>query len=100
MSGPTVRISSGSRRVLRSLAKRTGKSMQSVLDEAVEDFRRKMFLGAVNAGYAALRADAKAWVEELAERRAWEATLQDGLAEQGACTNGRRPSGRKRSTKR
>ena len=32
-----------------------------------------------NAAYARLQGDHKAWKEELNERRAWEATLNDGL---------------------
>ena len=53
--------------------------MQTVLDEAVEHFRREKLLVAANAAYAQLRADPESWKEELAERRRWDAALADGL---------------------
>ena len=37
------------------------------------------FLDEVNAAYARLRADPRAWEEELAERQLWDRTLADGL---------------------
>ena len=74
-----VRISPKSKAVLRDLAKREGKPMQAVLDEAIESYQRDKFLDTVNAAYARLQADPKAWKEELAERRQWDGTLMDGL---------------------
>jgi hypothetical protein len=56
-----------------------GRTMQDVLAEAVEAYRRQRFLEGANAEYAALRADPTAWAEEQAERAAWDATLADGL---------------------
>ena len=53
--------------------------MQAVLDEAIERYRRKRFLRAANAEFAALRNDPKAWKDELGERELWEQTLADGL---------------------
>ncbi len=79
MSSPTISLSAASERTLRDLAERTGKAAQEILDEAIEAYRRKVFLDAVNAGYAALRSDPEAWAEHLEERRAWDATLMDGL---------------------
>jgi hypothetical protein len=49
------------------------------VDEALETYRRKALLEAVNAGYAALRADPEAWAEFESERKVWDATLMDGL---------------------
>jgi hypothetical protein len=65
--------------VLRRLSEQTGEPIPILLDKAVEHYRRKLFLEAANASYAALRADPAAWAEELAERRALEGTLMDGL---------------------
>jgi predicted transcriptional regulator len=79
MSAPTVPISEGSRRILQELAERTGRTMSEVLDEALDAYRRQVFLDRVNAGYAELRADPAAWAEHTAERREWDATLTDGL---------------------
>ena len=79
MTSTTVRVSEPTHRTLRELSEQLGESMQGILDQAIEDYRRKRVLQQANAGYAALRADHEAWKEELAERRDWEATLPDGL---------------------
>ena len=55
--------------------------MQSVLERALERYRREKFLHAANADFEALRSDPKAWPEEVRERDLWEQTLADGLAE-------------------
>jgi hypothetical protein len=75
----TTRISIAAQDILRQLAKAERKPMVAVLDEAVEALRRQRFLEGVNAAYAALRADPKAWESVERERRAWDATLSDGL---------------------
>ncbi len=76
----TTRISTASHDVLRRLSKAEGKPMLALLDEAVEALRRQRFLDHVNAAYATLRADPRAWKAVEAERQAWDATLADGLA--------------------
>lgn len=48
----------------------------------IEEYRRQRMLDEANAAYTALRNDEQAWQEELSERRAWEATLADGLDEE------------------
>jgi hypothetical protein len=75
----TVRISDSARGTLRGLARAEGKSMLALLDEAVEALRRQRFLEEVNAAYAALRADPRAWADLEVERREWDAALSDGL---------------------
>jgi predicted DNA-binding protein len=74
-----IRISPDTKAALQDLAKREGKPMQAVLDEAVERYRRDRLLDEANAAYARLQADPDAWKEELAERQLWETTLMDGL---------------------
>jgi hypothetical protein len=74
-----VGISEKARQTLREMADQTGQSMQRILDQAIEDYRRKLFLDAVNAGYAALRADPQAWAEVEAERQSMAGSLMDGL---------------------
>jgi predicted DNA-binding protein len=81
MSSTTVRISEETRETLRRLSGQTGKKLRELLDEAVERYRRELFFKEVNAAFAALRADKKAWAEEEEERATWEATLSDGLEE-------------------
>lgn len=79
MSSVNVRVSSQSYQVLKSLAEDYGQSMQSLIDEALEDLRRRKVLEATDAAFAALKANKKAWKEELRERRLWEKTLSDGV---------------------
>ena len=74
-----VRISEDTHAALRSLAALEGATMQSVLDKAVEEYRRRRFWDDVDAAAAALRKDPAAWQQELTERRAWDTTLADGL---------------------
>jgi predicted secreted protein len=93
-----VRISDSAHEILREMAQIEGRSMQALLEEAVETLRRKRFLEQVNAGYASLRTDAKAWTAVERERREWDRTLLDGLTvhEPG----GRYDAGRKRRPRR
>lgn len=79
MSAPTVRISEASHQLLKILAERTDQTMMDVLAKALDTYRRKLFFDELNAGYAELRADPKAWAEHLAERKLWDKTLMDGL---------------------
>lgn len=74
-----MRISRAARAMLRTLARREGRTMQALLEEAVESLRRQRFLEAVNTAYASLRGDAKAWAAVEAERREWDSSLLDGL---------------------
>lgn len=53
--------------------------MQSVIDQAIEDLRRRKILEATNIAFAELKADKAAWAEELEERKLWENTLLDGI---------------------
>lgn len=76
---PTVRLTTRSHELLRQLAKEEQESMQSVLDRAIEQYRREKFLRAANADFARLRSDAKAWKQQLAERETWENSLADGI---------------------
>ena len=77
MPGTTVRIRSETKLILQELAARTGKPMQTVLDLAIEEYRRRQFLQEANEAYAALRKDPKAWKAELSERKEWDVTISD-----------------------
>ena len=81
MSSATVRISLPARNQLRELAEHVGKSMQHVVEEAIELYRRRCFLEDVNAAYGELRQDPQAWAEVEEERAVWDGTLADGLPE-------------------
>ena len=79
MASETVRIKPETHAKLKHLAAASGQSMPEVLDAAVEVLRRERLLEETNQAYAALRADAKAWQRELAERKVWDAALGDDL---------------------
>ncbi|MDA8064527.1 MAG: toxin-antitoxin system protein [Thermaerobacter sp.] len=77
MASSLVRIGEAAKRSLKEIAGQRGQSMQAVLDQAIESYRRQHFLEGLNQDFAALREDGEAWKEELAERAEWETALQD-----------------------
>ncbi len=83
ISTAMVRVSEAAWRALKDLSERCGRTMQEIVDRAVEDYRRKLFLEEANRAFAALRKDSVAWQEELEERRAWDAVMADGIIEEG-----------------
>lgn len=64
---------------LKELAEWSGVSVEEALSQAVKEQHDRKFWEAVDAGYAALRADEASWAKLQAERKAWDATLMDGL---------------------
>lgn len=81
MSSVNVRISSSSYQTLKTLSQNNGQSMQSVIDQAIEDLRRRKVLEDTNLAFFELKADKKAWREEISERELWANTLSDGIEE-------------------
>lgn len=77
----TIRVSTHTRDLLHQLAQQSGTSMQSVLELALEQYRRQQLLEATNAAYAALQADTEARAGLERERNEWDQTLADGLEE-------------------
>ncbi|MCA9206356.1 MAG: hypothetical protein KDA59_25060 [Planctomycetales bacterium] len=75
----TVRIKPETHAKLKELSQHYGEPMPAILERAIDRLQREVFLEQVNRSFAALRDDPKAWAEEQAERRAWDATLADGL---------------------
>lgn len=73
----TVRISGASKKALEEIARIRGASQVEVLSEAVEEYRRKVALEAINESFARLSK------EELADYKKefeeWDVTLMDGL---------------------
>ena len=72
MATTTMRISLRAHDVLQELAETSGSSMQAVLEQAIERYRRQQLLEATNAAYAALRAAPAAWAHLEQDRQAWE----------------------------
>jgi hypothetical protein len=79
MSSTTVRVSDKSWETLRALVEESGEPIEAILDTAIEEYRRKRFMEAVNEQYAALRADPEAWADWQKELALWDCALIDGL---------------------
>ena len=79
MGEESVPLSERTRQTLLELSRSVDEPMQTVLDRAVEEYRRRHFLERVQLAYGSLREDPKAWGEMQAEQRAWDGTLADGL---------------------
>ena len=79
MTTTTIRVSLRTRDLLQELAQTAGSSMQTVLEQALEQYRRQQLLEATNAAYAVLHAAPEVRATLERERLAWEQTLADGL---------------------
>jgi predicted transcriptional regulator len=79
MPSASIRIDEHALEVLRELARTQRQTVQAVVNEAIENYRRQKFLEEANAAFAALRSDPQAWGEELQEREIWDRTISDGL---------------------
>ena len=78
MASTMIRIRPQSHQALKEMAAVTGQSLQDVLEQAIEDRRRKLYLDGVEADYAALKRDPKAWADFRKEIGVWDATNLDG----------------------
>ena len=75
----TVRISPAAHQSLRQMAEETNSSLQEMLDQAIENQRRRFLLERANRAYAKLRQDTKAWRAWRSELRELDVTLTDGI---------------------
>jgi len=85
-----VRVTKKAHRLLKELAQERGLPMTRTLEEALECYRRQVFLQKSNEAFAALRTDPQAWEGELQERREWEGTLADDLEPEPEATEHKR----------
>ena len=83
MATTLLRVSLHARDVLQELAQTSGRSTQAVVEQAIEQYRRRQLLEATNAAYAALRAAPEAWAQLEQERLAWKQTQADSWARLG-----------------
>lgn len=79
MTESNILVSEKTRAQLEEMASWAGVPVAEILERAVNEHYDRRFWDAVNAGYAALRADPAAWAEVESERRLWDNTLLDGL---------------------
>ena len=92
MATAVVRVTKSTREVLRELAAKTGEPMQTILERAIEEYRRRRFLEETNAAYAALQQDKAEWERFQQEQAEWDVTLPDGLDPDEHWTASRLPS--------
>lgn len=78
MSTIQVRISENTHSVIRGIANEIGESMQSVVERAVDRYKRELFLENLNRDFESLRQNESDWQDELEEREIWNSTLTDG----------------------
>jgi predicted transcriptional regulator len=74
----TVTLSNNAHETLTKLAESSGETMQTVLDKAIENYRRYIFLVQADRAFVALRQKEELWQEELAERELWDSAMLDG----------------------
>jgi predicted transcriptional regulator len=79
MQSTTIRVHPETHKTLARLARENHSSMQTVLNEALETYRREVFLQRTNQAYADLRNDSAAWARYQKELGAWDGTSGDGL---------------------
>ena len=72
-----VRVSNTTHELLRSLSKEFGQSMQTIIKDALQQYRQRKFLEGLNEDFKALKENTDAWQEELEERAMWDKTLSD-----------------------
>jgi predicted transcriptional regulator len=77
----TIRVTKELYNAIRALSSQQNDTVQTVLEEAVKEYKRRRFFEQMDAAFARLRADEADWKEELSERRAWDGLLMDGIRE-------------------
>ena len=77
MASTTIRICAQSHRSLKEIALASGQSIAEVLEEAIEERCRAVYLEGVNADYAALNPKARADLQK--EIDLWDSASDDGL---------------------
>jgi len=73
----TLRVNEPTRDRFAMLARKTGRPMSQLVEEAVEALERRMFFELFSDRYESLRADADAWREIEAERAIEAGILRD-----------------------
>lgn len=74
-----VRVSDRTYQSLRKLSVQRGESMLSLVDRAVEQYRREQLFSEAEIAYQTLEADPGALAELEFEYSLWEPTVADGL---------------------
>jgi predicted transcriptional regulator len=75
----TIRISLEIYSELKKIAEAENKTMQKIIEQALEEFKKMKFFTHLNETVASYKADANNWSEEIEERAIWDNTLADDL---------------------
>jgi predicted transcriptional regulator len=78
-SSTTVRVSDAAHALLREIAEQSQTSMSAVIEQALEEHRRRLFWAQARREFEQLRSDADTWQAEQEEATIWEASIGDGL---------------------
>jgi hypothetical protein len=81
MSELTIDISETTHKTLLQLTQSSGDDFVTIIDRAVENYRRYVFLVQADRAFAALRQNEELWQDEIAERQVWDLTIADGVTE-------------------
>lgn len=76
-----VSISETAHKTLLTLVESSGDTIQAILDKAIENYRRSLFLVGANEAFVSLRQNEALWQDEVADRQVWEQTLADEVEE-------------------
>ncbi len=79
-----IEIDETTHHAMHEISQATGESVQTILAQAIEEYRRKRLFDEAAIAYAVLRSDAAAWQAETGERALWENMLQDNLEQDEA----------------
>jgi hypothetical protein len=76
MATTQVRISTSSHALLHDLAAQSGETMQEIVEKALEQYRRSLFLEGLSEDFRKFRASP---TEADNEIELWETTIADGV---------------------
>lgn len=79
MSSSSIRVYNKTYNTIKEISRHTHRSKQEIVEDAIEEYRRKLFLIEANKAFNDLRDNHKKWQDELEEREEWEVTITDGL---------------------
>jgi hypothetical protein len=81
MSELTIDISEATHKTLLQLTQSSGDDFVTIIDRAVENYRRYVFLVQADRAFVTLRQNEELWQDEIDERQAWDMTIADGVTE-------------------
>ena len=75
----TIRLRPTAYRSLKQIARTTHQSLEKVLERAIDNLERRLYLDGLSQDYSTLNSDPKASAEFRRELERWDVTNTDGL---------------------